>query len=250
MSVLPNRSDHGFTLTELAVVFAIISLLLATAMYTLSAQSDQRSFEETRRRLEAARELLFAFAIVNGRLPCPASSTSNGVESPAGGACTDYYTGFLPAKSIGYQITDGSGYALDSYNNRIRYAVSSVGPANHFTDATSLKTNGITTLPNDLVVCAAWGGSAANCGSAASVTNLNIVAAVIWSQGKNFAASGAVSADEIANNKIRLPTPQNNHPVFVWHTPTPPGPNEFDDHVTWIAVGELYARLIAAGVLP
>jgi hypothetical protein len=40
--------------------------------------------------------------------------------------------------------------------------------------------------------------------------------------------------------------------VFVSHAPTPPGAanGEFDDLVTWIAVGELYARLIAAGVFP
>ncbi|HEX9773863.1 MAG TPA: type II secretion system protein, partial [Steroidobacteraceae bacterium] len=70
---------RGFTLTELAVVFTIISLLLAAAMYTLSAQTEQRNFEETRRRLEAARELLLSFAIVNGRLPCPA--TTSGAEA-------------------------------------------------------------------------------------------------------------------------------------------------------------------------
>jgi prepilin-type N-terminal cleavage/methylation domain-containing protein len=247
------RRARGFTLTELAVVFAIISLLLAAGMYTLAAQTEQRNLEETRRRLEAARELIFGFAFVNGRLPCPASSTSNGVESPVGGACAAYYSGFLPAKSIGYQITDASGYALDAYNNRIRYALSSVGPSNHFSNAVSLRQNGITTLPNDLVVCAAWGGSTANCGTAASVTNQNILVAVIWSQGKNFAAVGAGGVDETANNKIGPPAaPQNNHPVFVWHPPTPAGATggEFDDQMTWITAGELYAKLIAAGLLP
>ena len=66
---------HGFTLTELAVVFFIVALLMATAMFTLSAQNDQRNFEETRRRLEAARELVLAFAVANGRLPCSGSTT-------------------------------------------------------------------------------------------------------------------------------------------------------------------------------
>jgi hypothetical protein len=42
----------------------------------------------------------------------------------------------------------------------------------------------------------------------------------------------------------------------VYHTPTPDKPStsaqneEFDDQITWIAVGELYGRLIAAGRLP
>jgi len=34
------------------------------------------------------------------------------------------------------------------------------------------------------------------------------------------------------------------------HTITPPGPNEFDDLVTWISPNILYSRLIAAGRLP
>ncbi len=246
------RTARGFTLVELGVVMMIVALLLGSLLYTLSAQLEQRNFEETRSRLEAARELLLSYAIVKGRLPCPASTTTNGDESPAGGLCTDYYTGFLPAKAIGFQPTDTSGYALDTYGNRIRYAVSSVGPANHFTTAASLKSNGITTSPNDLVICAAWGASTANCGTAPSVTNLNIVAAVVWSQGKNFATVGAGGVDEAANNKIRLPTAQNNHPVFVFHTPAPAGAmnGEFDDYLVWITVGELYGRLIAAGVLP
>ena len=247
------RAARGFTLVEIAVVMMIVALLLGSLMYTLAAQLEQRNFEETRSRLEAARELLLSHAIVRGQLPCPASATSNGDESPAGGgACTDYYTGFLPAKTIGFQSTDSSGYALDAYGNRIRYAVSSVGPGNHFTTAASLKTNGIVTLPNDLVICAAWGASIMNCGTALSVTNLNIVAAVVWSQGKNFAAVGTGGPDEAANNKTRLPIVQNNHPVFVFHPPAAAGAanGEFDDYLVWIPVGELYGKLISAGVLP
>jgi len=72
---------QGFTLTELAVVFFIVALLMATAMFTLSAQTDQRNFEETRRRLEAARDLVLAFAVANGRLPC--SGTASGDENAA-----------------------------------------------------------------------------------------------------------------------------------------------------------------------
>jgi prepilin-type N-terminal cleavage/methylation domain-containing protein len=49
-----RRRSDGFTLTELAVVLAIVALLLGGLMYTLAAQTDQRNFEETRRRLEQA----------------------------------------------------------------------------------------------------------------------------------------------------------------------------------------------------
>src|SRR6185503_11261119 len=118
------RRARGFTLTELAVVFTIVALLLASAMYTLSAQTENRNLADTQRRLEDARELLIAFAMANGRLPCPASSTSSGDEATTGtaGQCSDAYAGFLPAKAIGFTPTDSSGFALDVWGNRIRYA--------------------------------------------------------------------------------------------------------------------------------
>jgi prepilin-type N-terminal cleavage/methylation domain-containing protein len=259
MSAFRSRRQQGFTLTELAVVFVIISLLLATAMYTLSAQTEQRNFEETRRRLEAARELILAFAVVNGRLPCPATTTSAGDEAPlGGGACSapGPYGGWLPARSIGFQVSDAAGYAIDAWGNRIRYAVSSPAVAltgcagsstqPHFTNATNLKANGITCQPNDLVACrSAAGITATTCGPATNVlTNQSVVVALVFSTGKNGAVAGAGGIDEAANT--------NNDRVFVWHTPAPVGAanGEFDDQITWITVGELYGKLIAAGLLP
>lgn len=247
------RRSRGFTLTELAVVFTIISLLLATALYTLSAQTEQRNFEETRRRLEAARELLLAFAVANGRLPCPAITSSGGQEAPVGGGtCTSSYGGFLPARTIGYQIIDQGGNALDAWSNPIRYAVSSTTPtctpaataSAHFTTALSLRTNGITCQPNDLVVCrSATGINATSCNTATPVTNQNILVAIIFSIGKN-GVTGSGGIDEAAN--------VNGDQVFVWHTPTPAGAanGEFDDQMTWITVGELYGKLVSAGLLP
>jgi len=40
--------------------------------------------------------------------------------------------------------------------------------------------------------------------------------------------------------------------VFVYHAPTTSDAanGEFDDQVTWITVGELYGKLISAGLLP
>jgi prepilin-type N-terminal cleavage/methylation domain-containing protein len=266
-TALRLRSARGFTLTELAVVVAIIGFLMATAMYTLSAQTEQRNFEETRRRLEAARELILAFAIVNGRLPCPATNASPDEAGGGATACTTPYpvagppaSGFLPARSIGYQVVDPEGYAIDAWGNRIRYAVSGVTAGTitgctgtsttpHFTSATNLKTNGITCRPDDLVVCrSATGITATDCGSAGNaVTNHSTpnkpVVAVLFSTGKN-GALGSGGIDEAAN--------VNGDQVFVWHVPAPVGATngEFDDQLMWITVGELYGKLISAGVLP
>jgi len=248
---------------EVAIVLAIVALLLGSLTYTLSAQVEQAGFDETRRRLEQAKSLLLAFAIVHGRLPCPARSTSFADEvRNAAGQCTDgtsedYYGGLLPARAIGFQPVDADGFALDAWGNRIRYAIEKFvtgcsGPSvlPHFTSAANLKANGITCQPRDLLVCKSAAGisgtpGATNCGAASNaLTNQNVIAALVYSSGKNHAATGAASPDEAAN--------ANGDAVFVSHPPTPAGAanGEFDDQVAWIAVGELYARLIAAGVLP
>ena len=242
---------RGFTLVELATVLFIVALLLGGLMYTLSAQTEQRGRDETARRLNEARELLLSFAIVNGRLPCPASAATSGQESPVGGACTNSYSGFLPARAIGMQ-SDSSGYALDAWGNRLRYAVSSTtwtAGAGRFTTGHTTTAWNVSQAPADLIVCASWGGSAANCAGATPVTNASVVVAVVWSQGKNFPTIGADGDDEKANHKGIA---ANNHPVFVWHELAPPGAGggEYDDMMVWIPVGLLYGRMVAAGVLP
>ena len=186
-----NARDRGFTLVELAVGVFIIALLMSSLMYTISAQSDQRAIEETRRRLEQARELLLTYAVVNGRLPCPARcsswatcdtgtyTTSDEVRDSATGKCTgggvdDYYGGtltggsiggLLPAATIGFAQTDSRGYAVDTWGNRIRYVVAKTraagtcGPGDPpaanalWTNATNLKTYGMACQPNDLLIC-------------------------------------------------------------------------------------------------
>jgi prepilin-type N-terminal cleavage/methylation domain-containing protein len=272
----------GFTLVELAVVLAIVGLLMGSLMYTLSGQADQRNFEETRRRLEQARELLLAFAIVNGRLPCPARSNSAGMEVRIAdtdavvanrGKCRnaagteDYYGGpladgstggFLPAATLGFSQTDGTGFALDAWQNPIRYAVAinktncSTSPpvgAPLFTNYSNLQTYGMSCQPDDLLVCkSAPGIGAAACGGAANqIMAQSLVVVIVFSTGKN-GATGGTAADEAANLDGR----GNVNPVFVYHTPTPSSAanGEFDDQMTWITVGELYNRLIGAGKLP
>ena len=270
----------GFTLVELAVVMTIVALLLAGLMYTLAAQTEQRNFDETRRRLEQARELVLAFAMVNGRLPCPARSAATAVPvtgagdevrdtSGATANCTgdgtlDFYggavggvtLGLLPARTLGIAQVDSAGFAVDAWGNRLRYAVArlktncAANPLGlldpHFVDAAAMRRNGLGCQPNDLIVCRSATGITANdCGGAANqlmVTDL--VAAIIFSTGKNTTSVVAAGIDEAANT--------NGDRVFVYHTPTPSeaANGEFDDQFVWITVGELYGRLVAAGKMP
>lgn len=247
------RSVRGFTLVELAVVLAIVGLLLGSILYTLSAQVEARNFSETNRRLEQARELLLAYVVVHGRLPCPATLASNGVESIAtaaasgtGGTCSAYYAGYLPAVTLGFSPTNDSGAAIDAWGNGIRYAVSATS-APHFTSNEAILSNWSSISPADLDVCKHLTSvNATTCGSAGNrVATQGTVVAVIWSQGKNALSSASSSVDESNNN--------DNFPAFVsrGHSPAEDTTlGEFDDQLVWLPVGMVYGRLISAGKLP
>ena len=236
-----GRAARGFSLVELAVVLVIIGFLMVSGILAFNAQIDTRNYEETTRRLNLAAEHVLAFAIANRRLPCPAAPSSTGVESITGGACNNSFTGFLPAQTIGFPYFDSDRYALDAYNNRIRYAVaaaitgctgSSTTP--HFSSANNLKANGISCRPNDLDVC-----TTAAC--AARVISTQTAVIVLVSTGKNGALTGTYVTDESENT--------DGDARFVSRTPGG-GTDTYDDIVLAVPVGVLYSRLTTAGVLP
>lgn len=236
----------GFSLIEMAVVLAIFGLVLGSTLFSVSAQFENRNRVDTERRLEHARELLLSYALVHGRLPCPA--VASGDEAGGGAvACTSNYGGFLPARTIGFQPADSAGFGLDAWGNRIRYAVSGTqwGPApTRFTRQHSAAAPwSIAQKPADLVVCTSGPAvaTALACDAGASLTNQNTVVALVFSTGRNALASGPNEARNVDENAL-----------FVSRPPDPPtaAGGEFDDLVVWIPVGLLYARMIAAGVLP
>lgn len=247
-----RRAARGFTLTELAVVFAIIALLVGGAMMTLSAQVEQRNNDETVRRLNAAAEAVLAFAIVNRRLPCPATAGTTGDEAPAGGACTTWYGGFLPARTIGFQPVDTSGYGVDAWGNRIRYAVANLitgctgsSTTPHFTSEANLKANGVSCRSNDLDICSSSAGTTAtSCNTAPRVASSQTVAFVVYSTGKNGAITASYGADETENT--------DGDRVFVSRTPSGADATggTYDDLMVFVPAGVLYSKLISAAILP
>jgi prepilin-type N-terminal cleavage/methylation domain-containing protein len=235
-------SQRGFTLIELAVVIAIVGLLLGSLMVPLATQVEARQIGEADRILQDAREALYGFAIANGRLPCPASSLSNGLESPVGGGiCTNAQDGFLPAATLGIMPTDPEGFAIDSWGNRIRYAVTDAN-ASAFTTANGVSTQHLTAPPSpDLQVCSTGIGiSGGKCAAGKAVTAIAV--AVVFSLGPNGLAGGA-SPDEGPN--------RDNDRVFVSRLAgNRSAGGEFDDIVTWLSPHVLYSHLVAAGKLP
>lgn len=272
----------GFTLVEMAIVLLIVGLLLGGGLMVLGSQTEMQRFRDTQRMLDEARDALLGFAVANGRLPCPASATSNGVESfctnatggcgavttvpQPHGRCSNIYNGFLPGATLGLPGTTG-GYLMDAWGgsnaSRLRYAVYSTlgttggaintvvhpftgtGAGNSMQAATMAAIAAHTPL---LSVCNTATGivtpGTPNAACPAAGTLTNQAAAVIYSLGRN-AALVPTGADELANFN-------NNDAAFVSHTKVDVGGTggEFDDLATWLPLTTLFNRMVAAGRLP
>jgi type II secretory pathway pseudopilin PulG len=261
---LLHRSVGGFSLVEMAIVLVILTFVLAALLLPLQAQRNLLFQSQTENTLELAKRALLGYAQSHGRLLCPATEASNGMEQPLGGtvACTQQ-VGFLPAATLGIQPVDAQGFALDGWGNRIRYAVTQVDNINFgtvglpdFTSVGEISSIGISAMnppPNqtvpalnpDLRVCAGSVGITVDrCSAAVPEANYltNNAVAVIYSIGAT--GSQAIGgADETAN--------LNNDGVFVSHEPRSAGdPNgEFDHILTWISPYVLYNVMIQAGQL-
>lgn len=240
-----SRLEQGFTLAELAIVVIIIGFLLGGLLMPLSVQMDLRRTADTKKTMDEVKEALIGFAMANGRLPCPATAASNGVEAPSGGGvCTSALAGFVPAVTLSLTPVDTQGYLLDGWNNRLRYAVTTANTS-AFTTAGQMKAVTISVLASDLRVCSTstgmTTGASAVCAPTAVLTSSAV--AVVYSLGPNF-ATGGTAADESKN--------LDNDRAFISHDPTPTGATngEFDDFVVWISSNVLYSRLVAAGALP
>jgi len=283
----PHRS-RGFSLVELAVVMTIVALLLASLMYTLSAQMEQRNQDDTRRRLEHARELILSYALTKGRLPCPARYTSSashsgGLESfctaaatsttstcsgaettteQAHGTCSNHWDGYLPASSLGYTQTDESGFATDAWSNRIRYMVARVNTNCSGTFTPTLDGGGShTTMFTSKTLLKRYGISCQPNDLLICKSGSGIGSTDCGTAANNLMASGLVVAILFSTGKNTTSTGGTGadevanlmaRRVFVYHPPTPSdfSGGEFDDQFTWITVGELYGRMVAGGQLP
>ena len=282
---LPHSDfQRGFTLVELAMVLIIIALLVGGLLLSLSASRDIANERETQKQLSEIKEALLGFAVANGRLPCPASAASNGVESfctnetgpcgaiivppalprPDHGRCSNPYNGLLPSVTLGIPGVDTNGYLVDGWGttaniaNRFRYAVFStldtglgaINSVNHPLTATNgMRTAtmaGISGRTPLLSVCTMSTG-VINAGNAtAQCTPATMLT--------NSAAAIVFSLGRNAptggtgsDEAANL----DNDPAFVSHTQEDAAAGgEFDDLVTWLSPNILFNRMIAAGRLP
>ena len=237
-----SRKASGFTLVEMTLVLVIIGLLVSSLIPPLSAQIDQRNLNETREQLAEIREALIGFAVVNGRLPRPATSSDDGNEKSADCNSDADCTGFIPWTTLGLK-------RVDAWNKMIRYSVTpSYSKGGTLLSMTDYATKKILMRNDEGAVRYLIGDDDHACSE-----DYRCSPAVIFSHGKNnwgTTVDGAALADTSATN-TDVDTNAAADKVFFSRDPsTVPTGGEFDDIVTWIPPYILFNRMIAAGKLP
>jgi prepilin-type N-terminal cleavage/methylation domain-containing protein len=243
---------QGFTLVELSIVLVIVALLLGGLIPTITSQIEQSHRNETRKQLDEIQQALIGFAIINGRLPCPANRA---IATGAVGAGVEATTGIGNAMTCSPSIvTGGTAWGVlpwatlgvretDAWGRRFTYQVTSA-----YADGADGTGSGacLTTVGISFQICS---NGSLNIGSTSALTDTSIatnVPAIIVSHGLNglgaYIPTGQVlpgaTGEELDN------TDTNNH--FVSHDPTP----NFDDQVVWLSSNILTSRMVAAGKLP
>lgn len=243
----------GFTLVELTIVMVIVALLLGGLLVPLSAQQDIRQQTDTEKQLNESRDALIGYAQINGRLPCPAVSASDGRENRDAGTrqCASLF-GFVPWVELGVRPVDAWGRLI---GYRVSSAFAQSGAAG---SDPSLSTSSEAQLKIQ--------GHNSD-GSYPDLTN-NVpreVVFVILSHGKNGhhgtqvdgsagpSDAGITNPDEDIN-RVALttanPEATPGRATLISRTPTPasaPTVGGFDDLLVWVPRSVLINRLVAAG---
>lgn len=260
--MLIRKSAAGFSLVEIAIVLAIVGLLLGGLIPTLSAQMESQRINETRKQLDEIQQALVGYAIINGRLPCPAKATlatglaNAGEEATTGNSCActasgsavadntatactlSTVTGVLPWVTLGIKETD-------AWERRYTYRVTT-----HFADkiANTYVWGCGSPEPTQASFALCSPGvpdvDSADSGGTAVADN---VPAVFLSHGKNgagaYLSNGAQLAVSTGNDEAEN---SDNDKDFVSHDIT----SNFDDLVFWLSPNTLFNRMVAAGKLP
>lgn len=256
-----NRCRQGFSLVELSIVVAIISVVATLGLEAAANFVNRTSTSVTRDKLVTIDDAIARFFKIYGRLPCPAkrddwllnSSTSFGAEdctisvwsstSIGGGLMA----GMVPFKTLDLPMST----AVDGFNNRINYVatknltVAGTG-ANTFGDTTNgvagieIRTGRLEQPCDNL---------ATNCQKLADPTATSGAAYVIFSNGAD--QRGAVSLFSLPPYTPAIACPNanpNNQHVDAMNCQWGASPNTTS--VTAIPANVFYDNRYNAGLNP
>ncbi|AXA91054.1 hypothetical protein [Massilia sp. YMA4] len=227
----------------LLLLLAVASVGFAAVLIGAFGRSGVERLREQRTlaRLALASDALVGFAAVNGRLPRPAISATDGRESPAPCADEAACSGFLPWVTLGVE-------GADSWGKRLRYSVTPLYTTAPIQRIAAVATKRVQTRDGNGELRYVIGQE--RCELAAACAP-----AVVYSQGRaNLGTSVAGLAqangargnlDEIGNDSATtgfIQRPASADPGV------PGGP--FDDLLVALPLETLYERMAAARTLP
>ncbi|AVR96674.1 hypothetical protein [Pseudoduganella armeniaca] len=227
----------------LLLLLAVASIGFAAVLIGAFGRSGVEQLREQRTlaRLALASDALLGFAAVNGRLPRPAMSATDGREASAPCADEAACSGFLPWVTLGVE-------GADSWGKRLRYSVTPLYTIAPIQRLTAVATKRVQTRDGD-------GTLRYVVGQAQCVLAVACAPAVVYSQGRaNLGtsvaglpqANGALdNLDEIGNDNATTGFIQR--PASV--DPRAPG-GPFDDLLVALPLETLYERMTAARTLP
>ena len=239
----------GFSLVEMAIILVIIGILTQSIIVPLGNSLDKGRLRQTTLQLNALKQLIIGYLIVNGSLPCPIQLVAESIavgQSNSGFAHTEQncriQSGGVPTALLGAVGSINSvGSLLDSWGRPLRYTVSLADHANagvqnrpDWTTPGEATAVGAADLYADLVICHAFA-------SRACPRDLKLadqISFVLLSTGADYSSSG------LQQENLDGDTDFISAPVSVV------GGVEFDDVITWSSRNELVYWLLRANWLP
>lgn len=112
---------NGFTLVELALVIALVGLFMGGLLIPLSRQFENSKAQTTYTLLAQIKQALINYAVMNSRLPCPASLQATGEEDCSlcsGGTLCEI--GGVPWAQLGVGRYDAWGETFDA-SQQLKY---------------------------------------------------------------------------------------------------------------------------------
>jgi prepilin-type N-terminal cleavage/methylation domain-containing protein len=265
-----RHTSQGFTLLEVAISLMILGLAIGGLTVAMSQQMMQKRLSDTRLLLTQVNQALSAFVVANGRLPCPATAASNGLEAVVQPGQCSAPAGYLPAVTLGLPNLDGNGLLNDgwqdgsirdntgalSYPHALRYAVATLAGtavANALTSNAlggNTRANVSTALGTNLglFVCRSSTGMSGvgnRCVTAANSLAINVVAAA-WSQGPTAVDVVGNGVDEQQNASQLTGAAISNALVMRDPSASAAASGRFDDLVVWLPWGSVADKLMMA----
>lgn len=222
----------GFSLIEMAIVLLIVSTLLGGLLISIGTTREISNRNAAQAQIDEIVEALYGFAQATGRLPCPATATSDGVE-----VCPTAH-GFVPSATLGLsgRLNDDN-LLMDDWLGAFRYSTSTALANTYTTNLSARPINQLITGA-DLQVC-----------DVPACTNVlaDNLPAVIISLGENwdsFSSTNEVeNSGEATVSGYRMPSDS----TFI---STAYIEDSFDDIIGWVSPSILISRLVSAGQLP